>query len=154
MILPADWQSAFNVASSIEQFFGGFLCSWLADRAGRKRSLLCGVIVCTGGAFGEIFATTRAAFLVSKLILGVGLGFYLTLSPLMCSEIAPAVLRGLSTAGVNLGNMYWPALFQQSSRDSASGLIGGYTLAPLQYSYSSRSSYLLGCPSPPSRLGI
>jgi sugar porter (SP) family MFS transporter len=103
MILPADWQSAFNVASSIGQFFGGFLCSWLADRVGRKRSLLCGVILCTGGAFGEIFASTRAAFLVSKLILGVGLGFYLTLGPLMCSEIAPVVLRGLSTAGVNLG---------------------------------------------------
>ncbi|CEL03857.1 hypothetical protein ASPCAL04996 [Aspergillus calidoustus] len=100
MILPADWQSAFNLHWPI---LGGFLCSWLADRVGRKRSLLCGVIVCTGGAFGEIFANTRAAFLVSKLILGIRLGFYLTLGPLMCSEIAPVVMRGLSTAGVNLG---------------------------------------------------
>ncbi|KAL2829441.1 maltose permease [Aspergillus cavernicola] len=86
-ILPADWQSAFNVA----------------NRIGRKQSLLCGILVCTGGAFGEVFADTRGAFLGSKLILGVGLGFYLTLGPLMCSEIAPVVLRGLSTAGVNLG---------------------------------------------------
>ncbi|KAF4214442.1 hypothetical protein CNMCM5878_009252 [Aspergillus fumigatiaffinis] len=102
-ILPANWQSAFNVASSIGQFFGGFLCSWMADRVGRKRSLLCGCIICIGGTFGEIFSHARGAFLVSKLILGVGLGFYLTLGPLTCSEITPVVLRGLSTAGVNLG---------------------------------------------------
>lgn len=40
---------------------------------------------------------------MSKLVLGAGLGFYLTLSPLVTSEIAPVVLRGISTAGVNLG---------------------------------------------------
>ena len=55
------------------------------------------------GAFGEIFSTSRGAFLASKLILGWGLGFYLTLGPLVCSEIAPVVLRGISTAGLNLG---------------------------------------------------
>ncbi|GAB1213198.1 hypothetical protein ATERTT37_002347 [Aspergillus terreus] len=102
-ILPANWQSAFNVASSIGQFFGGFLCSWMADRVGRKRSLVCGSIICMGGTFGEIFSHARGAFLASKFILGVGLGFYLTLGPLVCSEITPVVLRGLSTAGVNLG---------------------------------------------------
>ncbi|KAL4814745.1 maltose permease [Aspergillus spinulosporus] len=102
-IIPAKWQSAFNVASSIGQFFGGFLCSWVADRVGRKRALACGLIFCTGGTFGEIFSHARSAFLVSKLVLGVGLGFYLTLGPLVCSEITPVVLRGLSTAGVNLG---------------------------------------------------
>ncbi|KAL2826752.1 general substrate transporter [Aspergillus pseudoustus] len=102
-ILPANWQSAFNVASSIGQFFGGFFCSWMADRAGRKRALLCGSILCMGGTFGEIFSHARGAFLASKMILGVGLGFYLTLGPLVCSEITPVVLRGLSTAGVNLG---------------------------------------------------
>lgn len=70
---------------------------------GRKKSLTIGVIIVTGGIFGESFSTTRAAFVVSKLILGVGVGFYLTLGPVTCSEIAPTVLRGLSTAGVNLG---------------------------------------------------
>ncbi|KAE8371878.1 maltose permease [Aspergillus bertholletiae] len=102
-ILPASWQSAFNVCSSVGQFFGGFLCSWVADRIGRRASLLCGVIICTGGIFGEIFSASRGAFLASKIILGFGLGFYLTLGPLMCSELSPVVLRGLSTAGLNLG---------------------------------------------------
>ncbi|KAF4963198.1 hypothetical protein FSARC_8776 [Fusarium sarcochroum] len=102
-IIPAGWLSAFNVVSSVGQFFGGFACSYVSDRMGRKRSLTLGVIIVTGGIFGEAFSSSRAAFVVSKLILGVGVGFYLTLGPITCSEIAPTVLRGLSTAGVNLG---------------------------------------------------
>ncbi|KAF6823973.1 maltose permease [Colletotrichum plurivorum] len=102
-ILPADWQSAFNTISTVGQFFGGFLCSYLADKIGRKNSLLIGVIVCTGGCVGEMLSHTREAFLGSKLVFGAGLGFYLTLAPLACSELAPVALRGFATAGVNLG---------------------------------------------------
>lgn len=102
-VLPASWQTAFNTISSVGQFFGGFLCSWLADRIGRKWSLAFGVTVTTGGIVGEILSTTNVAFLMSKFVLGWGLGFYLTLGPLAASEIAPVVLRGISTAGINLG---------------------------------------------------
>ncbi|KAF4458788.1 maltose permease [Fusarium albosuccineum] len=101
-IIPARWLTAFNVVSSVGQFFGGFACSYVSDRMGRKKSLTLGVLVVTGGIFGETFSS-RTAFVVSKFILGVGVGFYLTLGPITCSEIAPTVLRGLSTAGVNLG---------------------------------------------------
>ncbi|RYP42129.1 hypothetical protein DL767_000494 [Monosporascus sp. MG133] len=102
-VLPADWQIAFNTVSSVGQFFGGFLCSWIADKIGRKNSLYIGLVVVTGGILGEIFSAANAAFVVSKLILGFGLGFYLTLAPLATSEISPVILRGISTAGVNLG---------------------------------------------------
>ncbi|TLD30987.1 hypothetical protein PspLS_01694 [Pyricularia sp. CBS 133598] len=102
-ILPAEWQAAFNIIASVGQIFGGFLCSWAADRIGRRYSLICGLIICTGGIAGEIASHTRPAFLASKLVLGFGLGFYLTLAPLACSEIAPVALRGFATAGVNLG---------------------------------------------------
>ena len=79
------------------------MCSWLADRIGRRWSLLIGIVWCGGGCIGEVLADSRVSFLISKLIFGVGLGFYLTLAPLACSEITPVVLRGVSTAGVNLG---------------------------------------------------
>ncbi|KAF4980637.1 hypothetical protein FZEAL_3386 [Fusarium zealandicum] len=102
-ILPADWQTAFNVISSVGQFFGGFLCSWVCDYVGRKSSLAIGLLFATGGIFGEVFSHTNVTFLISKLILGFGLGFFLTLAPLATSEIAPVVFRGISTAGVNLG---------------------------------------------------
>lgn len=101
-ILPADWQTAFNTVSSVGQFFGGFLCSYAADRVGRKRSLAVGLAIVTGGILGEVLSTSNAAFVASKLVLGLGLGFYLTLAPMVTSEIAPVVLRGISAAGVNL----------------------------------------------------
>lgn len=102
-ILPADWQTAFNVIGTVGQFFGGFFCSWVADRVGRKNSLLVGIVACSAGCVGEILSNTRAQFLGSKLVFGFGLGFYLTLAPLACSELAPLALRGFATAGVNLG---------------------------------------------------
>ncbi|KAM0258478.1 hypothetical protein ACHAQJ_003817 [Trichoderma viride] len=102
-VLPADWQSAFNTVSSVGQFFGGFLCSWAADRWGRKAALLAGIIIVLGGIFGEMFSSVNGAFVVSKLILGVGLGFYLTLSPLASSECTPVAFRGIATAGVQFG---------------------------------------------------
>jgi MFS family permease len=102
-VLSAAWQSAFNAISSVGQFGGGFLCSWLADRYGRRLSLLVGLIIATGGIFGEIFSTANVAFLISKLILGVGLGFYLTIAPLATSEMSPVVFRGIATAGVQFG---------------------------------------------------
>lgn len=79
------------------------MCSWVADRVGRKASLLIGVVVCSAGCIGEILSYTRPAFLGSKLVVGVGLGFYLTLAPIACSELAPVALRGVATASVNLG---------------------------------------------------
>lgn len=102
-VVPAPWLSAFNSISSVGQFFGGFLCSIFADRYGRRMALAVGVLITCGGIFGELFSTARAAFLISKLILGVGLGFYLTIGPLYSSEVSPIVLRGITTAGVNLG---------------------------------------------------
>jgi MFS family permease len=73
--------------SSVGQFFGGFLCSIAVDRIGRRSGLAVGVLISCGGVFGEMFATARVSFLISKLILGVGLGFYLTIGPLYSSEV-------------------------------------------------------------------
>lgn len=100
-MIPASWLSGFNSISSVGQFFGGFTCSWISDRVGRKGSLLIGLVIVTGGIFGEVFATSRPAFLIGKLILGIGLGFYLTIGPLYCSEVAPVVIRGMVTGGIN-----------------------------------------------------
>jgi hypothetical protein len=60
-----------------------------------------GLLLVTGGIFGEVFSNMNGAFLVGKLILGVGLGFYLTISVLYASEISPVVLRGITTASIN-----------------------------------------------------
>ena len=87
-VLPAKWQAAFNNVSSVGQFFGGFICSQVADRIGRKKSIAVGIVICTGGIIGQIVTTTKGGFLGAKLVLGLGLGFYLTLGPLCCSEVS------------------------------------------------------------------
>jgi MFS family permease len=87
-VLAASWQSAFNTISSVGQFFGGFMCSYFADRFGRRAALLVGIILVASGIFGEVFATANGAFLVGKMVLGFGLGFYLTVGPMYCSEVS------------------------------------------------------------------
>jgi MFS family permease len=86
-VLPAQWQAAFNNVSSIGQFFGGFICSQVADKIGRKKAIALGLVVCTGGIIGQVVTTTKGGFLGAKLVLGFGLGFYLTLGILCCSEV-------------------------------------------------------------------
>jgi MFS family permease len=90
-VVPAPWLSAFNSISSVGMFFGGFLCSIFADRFGRRLALAVGVVISCAGIFGELFSTARVAFLISKLILGVGLGFYLTIGPLYSSEVGSSL---------------------------------------------------------------
>lgn len=87
-ILPAQWQAAFSNIGAVGQFFGGFLCSQVADMIGRKKSIAVGIVICTCGIVGEIVTTTKGGFLGAKLVLGLGLGFYLTLGPLCCSEVS------------------------------------------------------------------
>ncbi|KAH8895204.1 maltose permease [Thozetella sp. PMI_491] len=102
-ILPASSQLLFTIIPAVCSLISAFICSLIADRIGRKAALAIGICFATGGAFAEMFCTTLAAFTGAKILVAIGLSFYLTLAPLTCSEIAPVILRGLSTAGVNLG---------------------------------------------------
>lgn len=51
-----------------------------------------GIIFCIGGVAGEMSSTSRPAFLVSKLVLGIALGHFLTIGPMYCSEVSIAPL--------------------------------------------------------------
>lgn len=102
-ILPAKWQTAFNCITVVGGFFGALACADISDRFGRKMGLLFGIVFATAGIFGQIFASSNVAFLIAKIILGFGLAGFLTIGPMATSEITPVVLRGLSTAGINLG---------------------------------------------------
>jgi MFS family permease len=80
--------SAFNVAAFATSIIGGFLCSYVADRFGRKAGLAGGIIFSIGGIVGELASVSRTPFLLSKMILGLGLGFYLTIGAMYCSEVS------------------------------------------------------------------
>jgi MFS family permease len=105
-VLPASWQTAFNVVSSIGQFFGGFLCSQVADKIGRKKSIAAGILICSCGIIGQLVTTSKGGFLAAKLVLGLGLGFYLTLGPMCCSEVQSS----LNNHGTSSGNTMYRLL--------------------------------------------
>ncbi|PNS17522.1 Repressible high-affinity phosphate permease [Sphaceloma murrayae] len=82
-VLGADWQAAFNVVSSAGQFFGGFACSWISDRTGRRFSLAIGVLICSAMAFvllGEVSslalrARTTALATATQAVFGIVMFF-------------------------------------------------------------------------------
>ncbi|KAG0644856.1 general substrate transporter [Tuber brumale] len=101
-VLPANWQTTFNVTSTVGAFFGGLASGYIADRIGRKWCTWLGSWILCAGIALEVAATTRPVFTVAKALLGVALGFYLSMAPAYCSEISPVVLRGITTCGVSL----------------------------------------------------
>src|SRR3954447_16578806 len=57
LVLPARWLSAFNTISSVGQFFGGFMCCFIANLFGRRAAMLVGIMLVGSGIFGEVLAT-------------------------------------------------------------------------------------------------
>jgi len=73
---------------------GALLGGWLADRFGRKATLLwIGVLYFTG-AVGSGLAPNVATFIVARLIGGLGIGISTVVAPMFISEIAPPKYRG------------------------------------------------------------
>ncbi|MFW0792248.1 sugar porter family MFS transporter [Gordonia sp. CPCC 205515] len=74
--------------------FGALFGGRIADRLGRKRTLLmCGAIFLVG-ALACALAPTVAAMVVARIILGFGVGAAAVTCPLYLAEMAPADRRG------------------------------------------------------------
>lgn len=92
--------SAFGEATVVSSLlfpgaaFGALFGGRVADRIGRKRSLL----VCAGlfllGALGCAFAPTVQIMVAARIILGLGVGAAAVTCPLYLAEMAPAERRG------------------------------------------------------------
>ena len=67
---------------------------WLADRFGRKRTLLGAGLVFGFGALGSAFAPNVETLVVARLVVGLAIGISSVVSPLYISEVAPAKFRG------------------------------------------------------------
>lgn len=74
--------------------FGAVLSGILADRWGRKKSLILAAALFTLSAFGTGYANQFTSFIIYRLIGGLGIGLASTLSPMYIAEIAPAKYRG------------------------------------------------------------
>jgi MFS family permease len=123
-------QAGLLVSSGLVGFMiGSLLVGLIADRVGRKRTLLGGLLV--AGLFDLVIASSARSFevfIALRLLAGIGLGMLLPLSVTMINEFAPRratnmlvgfVMVGWSGGGILAALMGlllaprfgWPALF-------------------------------------------
>ncbi len=88
------WQGWAMSSALIGCVFGAVLSGLLADKWGRKNSLILAAALFTLSAFGTGLADGFAAFIFYRLIGGLGIGLASTLSPMYIAEVAPARYRG------------------------------------------------------------
>ena len=87
--------SGFNVASMLLGCAAGaFLAGGLADRFGRRPTLVAAGILFAVSAWGSGIANGSAEFVIYRLIGGFAVGAASIISPAYISEIAPAAYRG------------------------------------------------------------
>jgi sugar porter (SP) family MFS transporter len=74
--------------------FGPIAGLWLADRFGRRRTLIVSSFVFLASAVGCALAGTQTQFIVWRFVSGMAIGLAATVSPMYIAEVAPARLRG------------------------------------------------------------
>jgi SP family arabinose:H+ symporter-like MFS transporter len=88
-------QKGFAVSSAIFGcILGVAIAGYIADKIGRKKTLLITAFLFAVSAIGSAIADSYTFFVVARIIGGVGVGAASMLSPLYISEIAPAEKRG------------------------------------------------------------
>lgn len=91
--------SGFNVASMLLGCAAGaFLAGGLADRFGRRSTLLGSALLFALSAWGSGVANGSIEFVIYRLIGGFAVGAASIISPAYISEIAPAAYRGRLTS--------------------------------------------------------
>ncbi|KAJ1924836.1 hypothetical protein IWQ60_004945 [Tieghemiomyces parasiticus] len=75
-------------------FLGSLASGYLADRIGRKFSIVLGSAVFIVGAALQTAALNTAMLIVGRIVAGLGIGVLSMCVPLFQSEIAPAPIRG------------------------------------------------------------
>lgn len=73
---------------------GALFVSWLADKIGRKWSILFGSMLFTAGGFFQCLANGFGTFYAGRIISGMGIGVLSAVVPLIISECAPSEERG------------------------------------------------------------
>jgi MFS transporter, SP family, galactose:H+ symporter len=73
---------------------GSSVAGAIADRGGRRITLLVSGIIFAIGAVLSAIAPSEEVLLVGRLIVGIAIGFCSVVAPLYISEVAPADVRG------------------------------------------------------------
>jgi len=99
---------AFNTASSIGGFVGCLAMGYTADRFGRRLALGVACCVSSAAVFAQIFANQNGVLLLGKLLNGLSLGSFLTISSSYAAEVCSIKLRPCSiTLFGQVGSTRW-----------------------------------------------
>jgi sugar porter (SP) family MFS transporter len=98
-VLPGWQQSLLTGILSCGTFFGALIASDVADRIGRRLTIIAGCITFSIGCILETASTGLTVMVVGRLIAGAGVGFISAIIILYMSEIAPKKVRGALVSG-------------------------------------------------------
>lgn len=100
--LDSFLQGAVVSGSLLGGMLGALAGGPLADRYGRRLTLLLSGMAFSIGALLSAFAAYLTFLLVARVVVGVGVGAASVLVPVYIAELAPARLRGALVAGFQL----------------------------------------------------
>lgn len=99
-------QVGFAMTSAIIAcFFSPTLGGWLADKLGRKKTLIAAAGLFAISALGTALPRTITEFNVFRILGGFGVGTACIVSPMYIAEIAPAAIRGRLVLVTQLSNV-------------------------------------------------
>ena len=73
---------------------GSVISGWLSDRFGRKKLLILSALLFVAASLGTGSSGSFVAFVIFRILGGVGIGLASNLSPMYIAEITPGTVRG------------------------------------------------------------
>lgn len=110
---------------------GSLLLGGVADRAGRKQTILGCLLAMTAGMFGASLATDTQSLLAWRLVAGIGIGGMLAAINALTPEVSSRRWRSLAMSLMVLG---YPL----------GGVLGGFAISPLMASGDWRGIFHFG----------
>jgi sugar porter (SP) family MFS transporter len=93
--ISPSWVEGLTMTTGFWGTVVGILCgSYLADKLGRKRSLILAAMLLLLGTIGTVVSDALVVWNLFRLLEGVGGGLAVLVAPMYVSEIAPAEKRG------------------------------------------------------------
>jgi sugar porter (SP) family MFS transporter len=91
----SSWDKGVITASiSVGAVIGAIFSPRVNEWMGRRRTIMAAAVIVVLGTLAATFSPSFAILVVSRLIIGVGIGFSSSTVPTYLSELAPAKLRG------------------------------------------------------------
>ncbi|KAA9150517.1 sugar porter family MFS transporter [Amycolatopsis acidicola] len=91
----SSWDKGIITASiSVGAVIGAIFSPRVNEAMGRRRTIMAAAVIVVIGTLAATFSPSFEVLVISRLIIGVGIGFSSSTVPTYLSELAPARLRG------------------------------------------------------------